>query len=1525
MGYVSRHFGRAGLVFARVLVAVAPALLVAWLGAAHLYSIVDTLLAPGVPVEYSFESESGVSVVRASSYTIDLKSRRAYVYNVTLEDAHGGVAAKAERIDALMEDHGGFDVTISKGDLSVERLPDGSLSIAKALPPPGEAGEGPSVKFHLNQVLVHYLDRAKLNAPISRNIRVSSIDGVSANGDMTVDFLAEEQDLRKAPISIQNDRDGGVWVSANFQNAEVIRLLPVISPWLPKEQRDQLDLLTARSIIADGTARVYSKKDLLEIQGDFSAIGKGVAARGVFPTMDLNVQANGTQSGLMVKATGRRSGVTGSFDGRVVFGKEIGVSGRVTGAAASRASLWREITTNLPKEANFRNARFAGEMRLLGAKAWVSGDLKAELATWDKERVDNLQARVAATPTEVGMRLQNARWSTIGITGGLNYALKSKALLGYFQTTRGRLEPIAKRFGFTQARGIGYAQAVVGGTADKPNVELFARGTGGLKIGDADEIFVRAFEARASIDGETALVNRLIVDSPNGFLTATGELGLKSEGLGLSVQGSGINLGAFVPELDGMGYMQAKIEGTFAKPKVTGVGEAYNLAYAGQNVPQVKADFSYAADQLDLTRLFARVGTGSLEGRGTWNQKTDAVTGEFSGADIQLGQFGNAAVIGWGSIEKGRLTGTLANPLAEATVNARDLVAGGYRVDFATAGLRATREGIDADEFVAVAGPGEVRGSGHFDLTTMQANAFYEAKSMPLGRIPAGTSQVDVRGLADAKGTVTYSEAEGLSANADGTVRNVQVNGTGIGSGFFNFDFTGDQVVGSAEIGDIERYMRLNAFQLDTKTSQLGSEAEIYNFPLASVIEIFNESFATVPDWLKDALNETEGSITGVINASGDVSNPDVGVTDLAANDLKIRGRTLGRAHIDANRAGGRWTINQAALETEDSILRSSGTFEESGTMDLKLDGANVDLSWINALVPDAPQILGTATIYAEAKGTIDAPDVRASLQANLLGAVMPDGNRYLLPPSRQTRVEGEAPKTSPLNLSLENIAYDGKRATGSGLLSWEGFAGNLSLDAPMEAFAPDAKDKKASPASAILTFDQRPIQDFRELFGTSIGPETDGTVQGMLTLGGVSGDFHVNGNVDASGTKLDLSSLETRIVDYTFGIKINDEAIDLSGGFASAEGGRADANLSARLNGLFDGDGEADVMDGSTLGGAINFTNLKMAERLPLAKDLSRLQADGNISINGSLREPRIGGNVRLSGVDLRLPSEFPPGQEGGPLAIDPYFDHLTIEAAEGSDVSIAIGRIRVHGSGDINGPFSALSVRAPMVVESGRLDLPTSRITLDEGGEITVIYANDFNSASPLRVEVDMDGKTTAAVRRFGDQYETYDIYLTFRGDLLNEDGIRMDAYSDPPDLTKDEILAIVGQRELFETLANSAFGERDDAFLRGTLYSIALPTFTRQFTEGIAQSLQLDYVTLDYNPFDQTILRVGKTITKGLVLQYSKQLMEPTIGRQKYELKLSYRPPSQTGILSRFRLSVGLDQDRPWKISLDWARRF
>ena len=1524
MRIIARVLGWTGLAFSRLVVAFAPVLIVTGMGFFYLWSLLDALLAPGVGVEYFYETEAGITTAKAASYRIDLFPLRADVFGLEIIDPLGGVAAKADRLTATQK-NSGFDIAVGHGTVAVERLEDGSLSIQRALPKPGEAGEGPAVSFSVRQIDVSYLDRAGAR-PIERELVLSGLEGISASGDLNVKFIATDDDLKSVPFEIQNDPAGGVWISASFQDAEIAPILPVLMPWMPKDQSDQLAKTTVRSLIADGKARVYTKGDIVQIDGSFQAVARQLAVRGVFPALDAEIKADGTDGFLNVVASARRPGVSGAFDGVAVFGNQMRIDCRTQVAVKNRAALWKELTRGFPNEADFSNGRFDGTVRLVADKAWVRGDFRADQASWQKEIVTQLSADFSASPELVGATIKTARWNGFDLTGGGTYGLKDDKLGGFIQTSRGRLEPIAKQFGFSGVRGVGFAQAVLGGTGARPQASVFARGSGGLSTGGEGDLFVRSFEARAQIDQDGAIIHRAIVDSPNGMLTASGKLGFKDNGLDLIFQGSGLNLGAFIPDLDGLGYAQGTVAGTINNPVLKGMAEAYGVAYAGQKSPQIKTDFGYQEGVFSVSDLFARVGAGWVRGQGTYSTQDDLLAGTFNGEDIQLGAFTEGALIGWAALENGGLAGTLANPLVTAEASARDLVAGGYRFDSAQTDLTFQSNQVLAENLEVVAGPGLITGEGQIALDTLQASATFNAQRIPLGRLPTGDDSFDIRGLAEAQGTASWSPEKGPEVNAEGTIQNAALNGTPIGSGGFTINVADSLAVGTMEIGDIERYLRLNHMQYDFESGAIKAEADVYNFSIETLTEIFQNSFATIPDWMREAIEETEGSITGSVEALGYVNDPDAAIKGLHTENLKIKGRDAGEVVLDAERRAGEWTINQATWDAEEFALRASGTVQESGPIDLKLDGANVDLSWISTLVPDTPNLLGRSSIYAEAKGTLNNPDILASIQASLTGIVQPDGTQLALPSSKNLVDQYNNPIQQPLELNLERVTFSNRLAQAEGFMRWEGFTGNLTARVPLDALENDAKAKGAEEASAKLVLVERPIMEFRDLFRGGLDESSDGTVKGEIVASGYSGDFHVNGEVLAAGNRLDVNNLETALMDYSVRVGVQDERVTLQAAAKSEEGGTANADLIASLNGILSGGNEAeDLVDRATIAGTLVLDRFKLEQRLPNSSDPSAVQANGSLSIRGNFREPRIGGSVDLSGVDLRLPTEFPQGGEGAPLPIDPYFDHLTINMDEGSRVSVAIGNLRIHGSGDINGPLSALQVRAPMVVDSGRLELPTSRITLEEGGEILLIYRGEQGNPDPLRVDINLEGRSTATARRFGDQYETYDLYLTFRGNLINPDGIAIEGYSDPPDLSRDEILAIIGQRQLLETLAQTAFGDRDDQFLRDTLYSIAVPTLTRQFTQGIADSIHLDYITLDYNPFDQAILRVGKTLTKGLILQYSKQLSEPAFGRQKYELKLSYRPPSRTGVLSRFRLSIGLDQDRPWKVSLDWARRF
>jgi hypothetical protein len=85
-------------------------------------------------------------------------------------------------------------------------------------------------------------------------------------------------------------------------------------------------------------------------------------------------------------------------------------------------------------------------------------------------------------------------------------------------------------------------------------------------------------------------------------------------------------------------------------------------------------------------------------------------------------------------------------------------------------------------------------------------------------------------------------------------------------------------------------------------------------------------------------------------------------------------------------------------------------------------------------------------------------------------------------------------------------------------------------------------------------------------------------------------------------------------------------------------------------------------------------------------------------------------------------------------------------------------------------------------------------------------------------------------------------------------------------------------------------------------------------------------LEFLALDYNPFDQFSLNAGIRVGRYFMLSGRRQLAPPVDGgKPKFDIRLSYRPPFGGKVLRRVSFSIGMDQDRPIKLGVDYTIRF
>jgi len=109
-------------------------------------------------------------------------------------------------------------------------------------------------------------------------------------------------------------------------------------------------------------------------------------------------------------------------------------------------------------------------------------------------------------------------------------------------------------------------------------------------------------------------------------------------------------------------------------------------------------------------------------------------------------------------------------------------------------------------------------------------------------------------------------------------------------------------------------------------------------------------------------------------------------------------------------------------------------------------------------------------------------------------------------------------------------------------------------------------------------------------------------------------------------------------------------------------------------------------------------------------------------------------------------------------------------------------------------------------------------------------------------------------------------------------------------------------------------------------GAVAQFVVPTLLDPLTAQIAKGVGLDYLNLEYNLFDQASVAFGKDLGAGFSIIGSRQLSEPPPGfTPRFDFRVIYRPRRLPGALRQIRFFFGADQERPWKLGLDYGIRF
>lgn len=1511
--------GRVTLAAASLGVTWIPALLVTFLGGLYLIRCVNYLSSPGHSIEFEYVSNTGKTKLFADSYTFDLPSMRASVFGLQLKDTKGTELAAINKLDANLSGRAP-QIRIDEASASVRRNKDGSLDLGSLLPKTTAKTEESGMHLEIKKANLVYFDE---RAAAVRKVNLTDTHVDQGDGRMLLSSYCKVDDEPQFPLTLLFDSKDKVFVKTEFQGVDVSKQLDLLRSWLPEDATKSWKGLEADRMIVTGPFSIIaSSKDAPTYSGDLAVEADNVKFPGVTDRTDVRgtIQLSPDISKFQSKVY--RNGVVADVDGGISMATGD-VALNVDAKAPALTQLPDALLKLIPKGTKANGLAYKGTLVSDRNGFTASGKVQAASLNIQSEKLQGLDGDLVYGQNGMTLKLNKGQYEGVSLKGWADWNQKTDKLTGFIETGKGEFGQVAAKFGAKNIKGSGSGQAIISGTLKNPEAEVLVRGEGSVTLAkDLEPLFLKAFEARGHISSARANLSRLTAKTDQGFLNASGLVDFKSQNLNLKTTLSAFDLSYLNKDIQGTGYLESDITGTIKNPLAKGRAEIFGLTYGEQSAPLASAKFAATLHDVQVSEFEAIIGAGYLNGAGNYNFDNGQIAGNFEGKDLLISEWLDENVTGQLQLTNGKISGTAQKPLVTAEASVKDMIAYGVKVDSTTATVKITEKGAVTDDILVQVGTGKGTGSANFDFNKQLGTAQIELNALPLSKLALPQEELILNGLVNGKVNAEFGVDKDSKAVFDGTVKDITLNGTNLGSGPLQANFQDGTLTGNGMIGSIERYLQLNRFAYDTNKKTILAETEIYNFNLDDLTQIFQKQATTWSTTAQEAFLSAKGSLSGIAVIEGDVDNPDVSINNATLDKVSVLGRDAGAFRLTASHKDGLWTLTDTDWKSgEASFSIEKGTLTDQGELDFLANLTNFDISWINTFYPESPTLSGKAAMTVLASGNKDNPTVQASLSTT---------KTYIHPASKS----GSDPADPVLlfdGLNLDEILLENKVVTTSGRLNYKGLTGILKGTVPFSAFD-SVNSPNRQPMSLSMVLDRdRQLSEFKEYVSGWDKANIDGSVNGGIKVDGFANDLHVNANLDAVAGIVQVPGMDTALKDGKFSLKLIDQQATLSGQFASDKGGSANFSLSATNRDLFDRAigvlngtvGVREFLSESALNGEFNASSLNFRQRILAAEQYSTVTASGAIKFGGDLFEPRIKGNLGVSGLDVTLPPAFPEGEEGDRPLIDPIFDGLQLNVGTGSKVRFGLGQIEMMGNGNIQGPLSTLNFRAPLTVERGQLRLPNARISLEPGGAVELSYR--AGNPTPVAVNVNLEGQTRLTARKALDQYETYEVTLYFRGNLLDPNGLQINAISDPPDLSKDTILGILGQRQLFEALEGSILGRQGTAGLLDPLYQYALPSLTEGFTGKLAASLGLDYVTLDYNPFDQAIARAGKSFGGNFLLQASRQLSEPAFGRKKYELKLTYRLPVEDKFFGRVRFGIGTDQDRPWKLTLDWARRF
>ena len=1520
-----KTFGRILYRLMRLAIILLP-LVILFRGIVFLRQCIYALAAPGTGIDFSYEARKGAILhITAESYSFLWGPGVLQVVRPKLQDSQGRLLAQADsaRIAGLqINGNDPIDATVRNLKGKLVRLPNGHFALEEYLPEKTPQQQNRPYHVRVTNVNILFEDQSGKGRFDQRALSPELVvDGLGedwlASGVLTLPTIGITN------ASVQRYKNTGLLIALDAQQLNLTQAVAHFRTTPEGRNLEPLKRVNAATLVAQGPVRLFfPEKNPFELAASINAHGTDVVYGGTdhFDAASFNGLVTGSGASGIVVVT-RGSG-TGKFIGATDWSNGARFAGQVDANVGARSDVPPSLAKALPSSLSFTGAR---------ARGWLSfdekdgfrydGDLNAESLGINGQKFNGVNGAMRAGNGLVRIEGAQGVWRGSSLRGSLAYFPNGKKIVGIVGGPQVQLASVSKAIHVSGFSGTASGEALLSGTMDTPIAAIRASGDVAFRAPHAKKSLSGTFSGAANYTAKGLDLTSLSVDTKTGTVAATGHADPRGM-LALNVAARGVNLAAFAPQIGGAASFSGTVTGKADNPELKGKAQVVGLTVSDQTIPLIVANVTANKNRVKASSIDAARGSAQANGQFIYSFANGGLSGALKATNVPLSEFSDQ-LGGILDVNKATIGGTLEHPVVDAEVETHALLVADRAVGRGKASLSLRGNDFTIPNISADFAGGTVTGSAKGNIKTKQTRVELQAKDLSIpDLIPQAKDTATLDGKVSGNATLSLLGKDVRYARAKGDVADVTVNQTLVGSGQWSAAAAPSAFSAAIQVGTLDRYLDMSNLSVDRKTNKIGANFTAYHIPLQDIYSAAQRYIPEASTDLERRLLRIQGTADAEATVTGDLKDPDFKVNELDLSNLSLESRDLGQMKFSFSKVGSLWTVAEADWNSVAGTLRSSGTINVDKNISFEGDFVDVDLGLLSIVDDYLTRIGGRAALSFAVSGPTKSPTIQASLDA-----------------SHTTVSSGNGPQSSQLefgtvldtiDVTQSTVGPDGKLNGGiqaSGKLFYRGLEGNINAQVPLRF---PFSIPQGDPILVSLDFPQRNLQTLTDYLVGVDPKRTDGTIQGNIALTGPVGNAQINGQLIAKANTFGINKVQTTLNNVVASATVNADALKLHFEGTSSEGGTVLFDASSPVGDVGDRMKELssrglDALLDRPVTGSLALNDFGV--RYNGGSNNGRLVAKTNAKINasGPLRQPAVTGDVTLSNVDTLLPSFDVIASAPVEYAVNPSFN-LKLHMADMANVSTSLAKLKMIGDGSITGTLNEPTVVSGMTVMGGTVNLPTASVRIDPGGTVSIHYQTGPGGDTLASVTVDLTGHTALTTLDAGDVPQHYDITLAIHGDLLQEGETLITAESDPPGLSQERILALLGQADLIQALAGGVSTFQASKELRNALAGYAVPALLSPLTGAFAKGLGLDYLNISYDPLQQVSVSFAKELGKNLSFQGLRQVSAPIPGiKPQYDMRLVYRLPFKGKTLRRTTISFGTDQDRPWKVGIQYGFRF